>query len=430
MHLFIVIFYFLRFKIYIFGSVLLSIAITTILACSNAFGQGLLGFTWMKGEDRSGIIGILTAFLMFPPIVGAIIYVYIKEHKLKSHSLYFYNEDNFTSNNRKTFVKINLGYTIVFVATWSPCSLIYVIFSIYNFNNDDDTPDSQWFEILQAIALNFLCISAFAMFLVRINEPIIKKALRKLIKGGFFKCNQSITNENSDSLEIKSEKNVLIAQLIDNEIPITSKQTSKRFIYQPMQYDILQIDSSNSISFFAMVGRQKRSSIMRTTSKSNMDKETKESKVFLMKILLAAAYQTKNNVENVELDIYKTVPPWEEQYYVDEVALKGKIDDIISFISKNDEKKMEDITHILKENDENLLEKINIRQVANIFFSHLRFMYEIDNGKLFESLLPTINLNKIDNLIYDPFKINEDISFGNYMTYDNKFILMFMSLKR
>ena len=385
----------------------------------------------MKAEDRSGIIGILTAFFIFPPIVGAIIYVYIKEHKLKTHSLYFYNEDNFTSNNRKTFVKINLGYTIVFVVTWSPCSLIYVIFSIYNFKDDNDKPDAEWFEILQAIALNFLCISAFAMFLVRMNEPIIKKALKKLFKGRFFKSKEPTTTENSDSLEINPENKGLTEPLKNNEIPITSKKTSKRFIYQPMQYDILQTDSSNNSSFFASFGqKQKRSSIVRSTSKSNVDKEKKESKIFLLKILLAAAYQTKNNVENDELDIYKMIPPWEEQYYVDEVALKGKIDDIISFLSKNNEKKMEEFTHILKENDENLLERINIRQVANIFFSHLRFMYEINNENLFESLLPTINLNKVDNLTYDPFNINEEISFGNYMTYDNKFILMFMTLKR
>jgi len=411
-----------RYRIYLILSLGISVAITIILGCFNEIGYGPLGFCWLRNEKVSQIIHIITVCVIFPLVLGVQIYVYSKEHFINPHSLYYYNEDNFTVNNRKLFIRINLGYIFVFTLTWLPSSVIYIIDFVFKFNDWDN--EAYWFEIVRGIALLFLCASAFCMFLVRVHEPVIKKAFKKII--GKFQKDQpeqpQEQSQNLDSIEAKDEVS-LTENLIEQK---EAKFKISRNI-QPQQYEIVLTMKKNSSQneLFSMF-KKKKPAFLKSNSKNLSEKEKAESKLLLIKCFLGSVFLIRNDINNQEVTI-NSKTPWEDHYYNDITSLKSKLGDIIRLIMKNDN---EGIDKMLELFDENQLEDVTCVNIASLVFANVKSLYHIDNILLFDSFYPIENMKILESIEYDPMTLHEEVSINNFITFNNKYYLKIFSESR
>jgi len=360
--------------------------------------------------------------VIFPLVLGVQIYVYSKEHFINPHSLYYYNEDNFTVNNRKLFIRINLGYIFVFTLTWLPSSVIYIIDFVFKFNDWDN--EAYWFEIVRGIALLFLCASAFCMFLVRVHEPVIKKAFKKII--GKFQKDQpeqpQEQSQNLDSIEAKDEVS-LTENLIEQK---EAKFKISRNI-QPQQYEIVLTMKKNSSQneLFSMF-KKKKPAFLKSNSKNLSEKEKAESKLLLIKCFLGSVFLIRNDINNQEVTI-NSKTPWEDHYYNDITSLKSKLGDIIRLIMKNDN---EGIDKMLELFDENQLEDVTCVNIASLVFANVKSLYHIDNILLFDSFYPIENMKILESIEYDPMTLHEEVSINNFITFNNKYYLKIFSESR
>lgn len=418
-----------RYKIYLVLSMTISVIFTIILGVFSDIGYGPLGFCWIRDEKVAQIIHIITLAVVFPLAIGILIYVYSKEHFITPHSLYYYNEDNFTQNSRKIFIRINLGYIFVFTLTWLPASIIYFLHFIF-IRCDSDIKDGTWFEIVRAIALIFLCSSAFSMFLVRINEPVVKKAVRKYIfRFGAKKTEQQ--QENSQNLDSREAKDVLtleehlIEQNLEKDQKLNKKKINKGAL-QPQQYDVLLMHkkAKSSSDLFAFL--KKKNTLLKSNSRIISDKEKSDSKLLLSKCFLASLFLIRNDINNQVISI-NAKTPWEEHYYNDVTNLKSKLGDLIRIVMKNDDETMD---KILEAFHENLLDDINCMNVASIVFSNIKTLYNIDNIKLFDSFYPPENIKILDIIDYDPLALKEEISINNFICFNNQYYLKILSEMR
>ena len=422
-----------RYRIYLSLSALLSIILTIILAVFDEIGYGPLGFCWLRNEKVSQIIHIITVCVIFPLAIGILIYVYSKEHFIKTHSLYYYTEDNFTQNNRKMFIRINLGYIFVFTLTWLPSSIIYVLDFI--FKRKDWNIESFWFEVVRAIALDFLCISAFSMFLIRMNEPIVRKAFsRYILLFGSKKKGQEEEDigksQNLDSVEVKEENSVNLAEnlLAEKEkIEFKKPKALQKNIIQPQQYEVLLMLKKNSSQGeqFTFL-KKKKATLLKSSSRVISENERTESKLLLIKVLLGSIFLIRNDINNQMVTI-NTKIPWEDHYYMDLTNLKSKIGDLIRLLMKNENEAIDKMTEIFQEH---LLEDVTCINMASLVFSSIKSLYNIDNIKLFDSFYPIENLRTLECIDYDPFSLREEISINNFISYNNRFYIKLLSDSR
>ncbi len=411
-----------RYCIYLSLSLIISIIITIILAVFKEIGYGPLGFCWLRNENVSQIIHIITVSLVFPLAIAILLYVYSKEHFINVHSLYYYNEENFTQNNRKYFIRINLGYILVFSLTWLPSSIIYILDFVFKRNNW--SIDAFWFEIFKAIALEFLCFSAFCMFLVRIQEPIVRKAFRKLIFRRKNEEKEQNIRQNLDSAQVNNLEENLIEQKEKNKKDAKFK-ISKNI--QPQQYEVLILQKKGLISkdIFSFLKR-KKPSLLRLNSKNLSENEKSESRFLLIKVFLGSIFLIKNDINNKMVAI-NAKTPWEDHYYNDLTNLKSKLSDMIRLLMKNDTEVMDKMTEIF---EGQLLEDISCMSIASLVFANIKALYNIDNIKLFDSFYPLENIKNLENLDYDPFSLKEEISLNNFISFNNRFFLKILSDSR
>ena len=403
-----------RYRIYLALSLFISVIITIILGIFKEIGYGPLGFCWLRNEKVSQIIHIITVSVVFPLAIGILIYVYSKEHFINVHSLYYYNEENFTQNNRKLFIRMNLSYIFVFSLTWLPSSVIYILDFIFKRNHWNI--DAFWFAIVRAIALEFLCFSAFCMFLVRIQEPIVRKAFRKLIFQSKNEEKDGKEQRNSDSAKEKEEN------LAENLIKQQENEKEAKFKIskhiQPQQYETLILKKKSSSGDIFSFLKKKKSNLS--------EKEKAESRFLLIKVFFGSIFLIRNDINNQMVAI-NAKTPWEDHYYNELTNLKSKLGDLIRLLMKNDNESMDKMTEIF---EGQLLEDMSCTSVASLVFANIKSLYNIDNIKLFDSFFPIENMKNLENLDYDPFSLKEEISINSFISFNNRFFLKILSESR
>lgn len=409
-----------RYRLYIAVSLIISILITIILGMFNEIGYGPMGFCWLRNQEASQIVHIFTICVIFPLVIGILIYVYSKEHFIIPHSLYYYNEDNFTKNNRRLFIRINLGYGFVFTLTWLPASIIYVLEFIFYLN--DLNINDYWYAIIRAITLNFLCSSAFLMFLVRIHDPIVRNIIKKFMRKKWQK-QENQANQNFDSQEDQEDLDLAEKLIEKNE----AKFKNSRNI-QPQQYDILisnkKPNNHNNDSFSFL--KKRKPTLLKSSSKVFLENEKTESKLLMIKCFLGSTYLIKNDI-NSKAILINAKTPWDDHYYNDVTDLKSKLGDIIKTLMKNDDETIDKMLKIFKDN---LLDDVNCLKIASLVFRNIKTLYNIDDINLFDSLSPLENIKILEMIDYDPFSLKEEISINNFVYFNNRYFLKILSESR
>ena len=160
-----------RFKIYLAFCLFSSLAILiSTLSISQGISNSFMGICGMSREKSVQVVSGFFLLIIFPFSIYVVVIVLRKLQEKKRNS----SPLNFDEKNEIFFLRMNMFYILLFLIDWLPISILQFWNWWCRFYIQCET-ENLFEKILEILALLLLSGNGFFLFLIRVQEPSLKK---------------------------------------------------------------------------------------------------------------------------------------------------------------------------------------------------------------------------------------------------------------